>query len=191
MSELSNSNSCRAFASESLQASLRRPAEPPGSSSECSGYEDQRGKYVMQLRIGASSYLFGPFPLRQCKHLRHYLLLARHVGPYCSCTSPEECPQPWNSAEQDWAADIVEIATDWPADVPTFIAPEALEEAHKEQSATKKPGKTAVKLARELQKITPISKFAIFRASPALELPPPPPKKPKPKQKTLQQLFQA
>ncbi len=160
------SNSCRVFASHSLEATLKRPPPPP--SEGCPAFEDRRGKFVVQLRLGKSCYLYGPHPLRACEHLRPELLRTRHVGPYCQCFAQgHECPEPWNSTLEDWAADILEIQTEWPQEI--LLPPPAEDSAAAEllflqqQSTDKKLSKPQRKLAQELSEITPISKFAIFR----------------------------
>ncbi len=182
------SNSCRQFAVYSAQAALKRPALPGGA---CPAFEDRRGQYVLQTRLDTTVQLYGPFSLDACEHLRMHWLRSRHLDGQCDCPVGE-CPDLYNSEDINWSADIFEITTSWPTEIPPLppkeIDPFAVQ-ANEEGAKLTKPQQ---KLAKELRNVLPIAKFAIFR--PAFQEPitpaePRPPKKKKAQQTSLSQLF--
>lgn len=181
------SNSCRQFASDSLQATLKRPALP--GSEACPGFEDRRGQYVLQARLDKTFYLYGPHSLDACEHLRLHWLASRHIDRYCSCPI-EQCPDPNNSDVIDWSADILEITTSWPTEIPP-LPPKDIDPFAVPSTDEGKLTKPQQQLAKELRNVLPIANFAIFRPppqdTPGFE--PGPRKKKKPQQISISQLF--
>jgi len=178
------SNSCKQFCSNSLLAQPTASNLPP----ECAPFQNRKGQYVLMLRLDDTFYLYGPHSLDACEHLRTEQLRARHIC--CDCQALGlKCPDPSDKLMLDWNADIVEIETAWPADIPP-LPPKHLDVLSAVVEHEKKLTKPQRALAKELANVPPIAKFAIFRPAFQEPLPPgPPPKKRKPKQPGIAELF--